>query len=59
MVRSDEEVSALVEADAQQQAQMQAMAVAQQGADMAKTASETEISEDDALGVTMQRAGLA
>lgn len=58
LVRSDEEVAALVEADAQQQAQMQAMATAQQGAEMAKTASETEVSEDNALGTVMRRAGL-
>lgn len=59
LVRSDEEVAAMAEAEAQQQAQMQAMAVAEQGADIAKTASETELSEDNALGATMRRAGLA
>lgn len=59
LVRSDEEVAALVAADAQQAAQAQAMASAQQGADIAKTASETEIREDNALGATMQRAGLS
>jgi len=53
------EVAAMAEAEAQQQAQMQAMAVAEQGANIAKTASETELSEDNALGATMRRAGLA
>lgn len=59
LVRSDDEVAAMAVAEAQQQAQMQAMAVAEQGANIAKTASETELSEDNALGATMRRAGLA
>ena len=59
LVRSDQEVSVLVEQDAMRAAQAQAMATAQQGVDMAKTASETELSDDNALGATMRRAGLA
>ena len=59
MVNSNEEVAAKMQAEQLQAAQAQAMASAQQGADMAKTASETEISEDNALGVVMRRAGLA
>ena len=59
MIRSDEEVTAMAQAEAQQAAQAQAMATAQQGVDMAKTASETDMSEDNALGATMRRAGLA
>ena len=58
LIRSDDEVEAMAQAEAQQAAQAQAMAVAQQGAEMAKTASETEISEDNALGSVMRRAGL-
>lgn len=58
MIRSDDEVQALAQAEAQQAAQAQAMAVAEQGANMAKTASETNISDDNALGAVMQRAGL-
>ena len=59
MVRSDEEVNAMALAEQQQAAQAQAMATAQQGVEMAKTASETDMSEDNALGATMRRAGLA
>lgn len=58
MVRSDDEVEAMMQADALQAQQAQAMAVAQQGADLAKTASDTNMSEDNALGAVMQRAGL-
>jgi len=58
MVRSDDEVAAMAQAEAQQMAQAQAMANAEQGANIAKTASETEMSEDNALGAVMQRAGL-
>ena len=59
LVRSDAEVDARVQAEQQQAAQAQAMANAEQGANMAKTASETEVSEDNALGAVMRRAGLA
>lgn len=58
LIRSNAEVEALVQADAQRAAQLQAMAVAEQGVDMAKTASETDLSEDNALGATMRRAGI-
>ena len=58
MVRSDDEVEAMMQADALQAQQAQAMAVAQQGADLAKTASDTNMSEDNALGAVMQRAGI-
>jgi len=58
IIRSDEEVAQLVEADRQAVAQQQAAAQAQQMSDMAKSASETEISEDNALGRVMQRAGI-
>lgn len=60
LIRSDEQVAALVEAEQQQAAQAQAMAVAQQGAELAKTASETDTGDgDNALGSVMRRAGLA
>lgn len=59
MVRSDAEVQQLQQAEQQQQQAAQAMAMAQQGADMAKTASDAEVSEDNALGAVMRRAGLA
>lgn len=59
IIRSDDDAAQLTLAEQQQAAQAQAMAAAQQGADMAKTASETEISEDNALGAVMRRAGLA
>ena len=59
LIRSDDEVAAMAEAEAQQAAQAQAMATAQQGAEMAKTASETDMNEDNALGAVMRRAGLS
>jgi len=59
MVRSDDEVAMMTQAEQQAAAQQQAMAAAQQTADMAKTASETEVSEDNALGAVMRRAGLS
>lgn len=59
LVRSDDEVAAMAQAEAQQAAQAQAMANAQQGVDMAKTASEASVSEDNALGTMMRNAGLA
>jgi len=39
-------------------AQAQAMATAEQGANFAKTASETDMDGDNALGAIMQRAGI-
>lgn len=58
IVRSDDEAVALAQAEAQRMQQAQAMAAAQQGADIAKTASDTELSEDNALGAVMRRAGI-
>ena len=57
-VNSDEVVEAMVQAEREQQAQAQAAAQAEQLTNMAKTASETEVSEDNALGTVMQRAGI-
>lgn len=59
IVRSDDEVAAMTQAEAQQAQQAQAMAAAQQTAETAKTASETEVSENNALGAVMRRAGLS
>jgi hypothetical protein len=59
IIRSDDEVAIMVEQEQMRAAQAQAMATAQQGVDMAKTASETELNENNALGATMRRAGLA
>lgn len=58
IINSDDEVNAMAQAEARAAQQAQAMVVAQQGADMAKTASETPINEDNALGMVMSRAGL-
>lgn len=57
-VRSNEEVQARTQAEQQAAAQQQAMAAAQQGADIAKTASETDTSGDNALSTIMRQAGL-
>lgn len=59
LIRSEDEVAALMAAEAQQMQQAQAMAMAEQGAKVAKTASETNLSEDNALGTVMRNAGLA
>lgn len=59
MVNSNEEATARVQAEQQQAAQAQAMATAEQGASIAKTASEAEVTENNALGAVMRRAGLA
>lgn len=59
LIRSDDEVAAMAQAEAQQAAQAQAMANAQQGVDMAKTASEVEVTENNAVGAMMRNAGLA
>ena len=58
MIRSDKDVAAAVEAERQAAAQAQALAAAQQGADIAKTASESNIEGDTALGVVMRNAGI-
>jgi len=59
IIRSDDEAKAMTQAEAQAAAQAQAMAQGEQLAGMAKTASETEVTEDNALGTVMRRAGLA
>ena len=58
LIRSDEEVQAMAAAEAQQAQAAQAMEQAQQTASMAKDASSAEVSEDNALGAVMKRAGL-
>jgi hypothetical protein len=59
IIRGDDEARAMAEAEAQAAAQAQAMEQGGQLVDMAKSASETEVSEDNALGTVMRRAGLA
>lgn len=59
LINSDRDAEASATAEAQARAQAQAMEQGGQLADIAKKASETEVSEDNALGRTMQRAGLA
>lgn len=59
VIRSDDEVEGLQAAEAAAQAQQGAMVQGQALADTAKTASETEISGDNALGAVMKRAGLS
>lgn len=58
MIRSNEEADAMSQAEAAQAAQAQALATAEQGVNMAKTASETNTDEGNALGDTMRRAGI-
>jgi hypothetical protein len=59
VIRSDDEVDALVIADQAAQAQAAAMEQGQALADTAKTASETDTTGDNALGTVMRNAGLA
>ena len=59
LVRSDDEVAAMVQAEQQAMAQQQAMATAQQGVDMAKTASDINTGGDNAVPDMMRNAGLA
>lgn len=59
MVRSDEEANQRAAAEQQAAAQAAAMEQAQGMAQVAKSASETELSEDNALGTVMRNAGLA
>ena len=59
LVRSDDEVAAMVQAEQQAMAQQQAMATAQQGVDMAKTASDINTGGDNAVADMMRNAGLA
>lgn len=58
MIKSDEQVAQAVEQERQAAAQAQAMAVAEQSANIAKSASDAEIDEGNALGAMMDRAGL-
>lgn len=58
IIRSDADAMQLVQQEQQAAAQAQAMAAAQQGAEIAKTASETNMEEENALGAVMQRAGI-
>ena len=48
-----------VQVEAQQAAQAQAMAVAEQGVNMAKTASEIDAGGENPVGEVMRNAGLA
>ena len=59
LIRSDSDAQASADAEAQAQAQAQRMAQAEQMANMAKTASDTNLSEDNILGATMERAGVS
>lgn len=59
LVRSNSDAQGLAAAEAQAQARAAMMAQGEQMANMAKTASETDISEDNVLGATMERAGVA
>lgn len=59
MIRSDDEVAQMQMAEQQAAQQQQAMAMAQQGVTMAKTASDANLADDNALGAVMRRAGLA
>lgn len=59
LIRSDSEAQALADAEAQAQAQVEMMARGEQMANMAKTASETQIDENNVLGATMERAGVS
>jgi hypothetical protein len=58
MVRSDDEVEEMQQAEQQAMAQQQAMEQGQTLANTAKTVSETDLSEDNALGAVMRNAGL-
>ena len=58
VVRSDDDAEALTEADRQAAAQAQAAEQAQVMADVAKTASDTDINDENALGRTLSNAGL-
>jgi len=58
IIKSDREAEALAAAEAQAQAQADMMARGEQLANVAKTASETNIEGDSVLGATIERAGL-
>ncbi len=57
IIRSDADAQASAEAEALAQAQANQMAQAEQLANVAKTASETSISDDNVLGATIENAG--
>lgn len=59
IIRSNDDAAALTQQQAEAAAQAQAQERVQQVAETAKTASETEVSEDNALGTVMRQAGLA
>jgi hypothetical protein len=59
LIRSDDEAEALAAAEAQAQAQADMMARSEAMANMAKTASETDLDEDNMLGRTMKNAGVS
>ena len=58
VVRGDDEAEAMAAAEARAAAQAQAMAQGQVMADTAKTVSDTEVSDENALGTMMSNAGL-
>jgi len=58
IIRSDDQVAAMVEQERQQQQQAQMMAMAQQAAETAKAAGQASVNEDTALGQMAQRAGV-
>ena len=59
VVRSDDEVEALEKIEAESRAQEEAMLQGQQLAETAKTASQADLSGENALSTTMRNAGLA
>jgi hypothetical protein len=59
IVVSDSDAQAAADAERQAQARAAMMAQGEQMMNMAKTASETELADDNVLGATMERAGLA
>ena len=59
VIRSDDEVETLISAEEAAQAQAGAMTQGQAMADTAKTMSETNIAEDNALSAVMKKAGLS
>lgn len=59
VLRSEEEMDAMRQQDAQAQAQAQAMQAAGEAAAAAKDASQADLSGDNALSTVMRRAGLA
>jgi hypothetical protein len=59
VVRSDDKTNEMVQGEQQAQAQQAAMMQGQELANTAKTVSETEVTDDNALGTLMRNAGLA